>query len=1060
MKLFLVLLTTIFLSINSFLNGNPVTTHSIIDPAGQISDFDARFELAKVLSRDKDKREKSLEQYVILIKEHPQDAKLWFEISRLYISDGKFIEALPILEAIVYKKPLNFNFSINHLRGVEKEKLSIDSSTLIELSAQISDDQTRLELARIYSRNKKRVNEAITLYQFLLQKKPHDAKLLLELSRIYIGQKNYRMALSYLYFALDYYPDHIDLLIEAARAELSLGHPKQSENLYRKALTNNGCKESLLLEFADVLMFVGSFYEAEAIYESVLKTKPHSLKVALKLAWAFVSAQRYEEAEGIYRKLLLCHPHQPKILNSLVDLKMIQKDFESALEIAQELYNSFPDNPNFLQLIAESQYKLENYPEALDTFESLKGDGQNSDNSFLCSTKVGLSNQGFNKGNHEEKELQSEASKFYTKAKIGIGRTYLKLGEICRAEESFQDAYNSDPSSIQSQFYQAGGQVCEEDFIQKIISKTEDPNELVEWANVYSENGIGGVIDFYEAALEIDPDYFQAQTGLAQALNFHFRYEEAFEIYLSQLASFPNSSKILMEIARTLSWWKNYEDSMKWYDQIILLNPQDPVPRREKARVANWGKFFKKSMETYQELLNPTVDQLLVDALQKVDSEPFVNFCLESLLKYVESGTIYAGYEALCLLESNEKTLIESLLVDYLPAYLIQKSILLESRAKALDWQNDYLHALPIYQELAEFSPGNEEGLFGYAQDFCSLGLCNCSRKLYRHILNLDPNHNIVNFALERNLRKENSLVQANYTYWTERGSGQFSNSQIARHQFDQVYEWSPRCNQQFRFMQSEWIEYPFFNEEYYPAEGQTIEVNHLFNSWVKGVASASFKNYFNRFPSRYTCLATLFFNLYDYSKLELGFERKNEIYNYFTLKQGIQAKIYWASLKTNSHSWNLAATYRHLDYNDGNALDHANLLLSYALTEDPTIFKIILDGSYRNAAHLTEIIISPVGKIVDIIHPYWTPRDYFSGSITLEFRYNYAWFNYCEAPQRYIDFKLTGEADNAKNPSIQLAINWKHEFMCHWGFEMTGLYHRSRLWNAEGIWTQVYYRF
>jgi hypothetical protein len=133
---------------------------------------------------------------------------------------------------------------------------------------------------------------------------------------------------------------------------------------------------------------------------------------------------------------------------------------------------------------------------------------------------------------------------------------------------------------------------------------------------------------------------------------------------------------------------------------------------------------------------------------------------------------------------------------------------------------------------------------------------------------------------------------------------------------------------------------------------------------------------------------------------------------------------------------------------------------MSYIFTEDPTVFKIIVDANYRNTAHLTELIISPSGKLVNIIHPYWTPKNYYSGSITLEFRYNYAWFTYCEAPQRYIDIKLTGEDDTAHNPSIQLAVNWKHEFMCHWGFEITGLYHRSRLWNADGIWTQVYYRF
>lgn len=238
------------------------------------------------------------------------------------------------------------------------------------------------------------------------------------------------------------------------------------------------------------------------------------------------------------------------------------------------------------------------------------------------------------------------------------------------------------------------------------------------------------------------------------------------------------------------------------------------------------------------------------------------------------------------------------------------------------------------------------------------------------------------------------------------------------------------------------------------------MHMHRIFVAWDYEVASATRKNYFQKFPSRYTGLATLWFDLYDYANLGIGFERRNEIYNYFTLKQGIQAKLYWVSLTANTHSWAAAATYNHFDYNDSNTLEHVNLLVSYAFTEDPQIFRVILNGNYRNAAHLTEIIISPTGELTNIIHPYWTPRNYYSGSLSFQFRYNYAWFTSCESPQQYVDLKLTGETDTAQNPSFQLAINWKHEFMRYWGFEIKGLYHRSKLWNADGIWEQVYYRF
>lgn len=222
---------------------------------------------------------------------------------------------------------------------------------------------------------------------------------------------------------------------------------------------------------------------------------------------------------------------------------------------------------------------------------------------------------------------------------------------------------------------------------------------------------------------------------MADALSLHYQYDEAIEIYLSILDSFPANAKMTMAIARVLSWGKNYEDSMQWYDQVIALNPKDPVPRWGKARVAYWGKFINLSMTLYHELLEPPVDQLLLQALQELYQE----FCIDStfspnlewLAQLVKSGSIYTGYEAIssqfaklsACMNAIEKSKIEMILIDYLPLYRIQKPIRLERQAKYFDWHGYFFHALPVYRELADFSPGNEEGLYAYAQDFCSLGL-------------------------------------------------------------------------------------------------------------------------------------------------------------------------------------------------------------------------------------------------------------------------------------------------------------------------------------------------
>lgn len=1011
-----------------------VTFETIVDPRDQIPDFDARFEMAKILSHHPESTKEALKHYKILRRQKPNEPKLLLEIGRTYTSLGDFNRALFFLSKRLGKELPISSFSPPLAK---KEKRSQVQESIVPPSDQIDEDHARLELARLLSHFDPLLDEAVEQYQILLSKYPQEVELLLELSRLYIRQKKYYEALSLLYPAIERNPNHAELLVEAAHAEHALKHAQKSQDLFLRALPFAKHPENVLLDYAETLMMVGSFYKAEDIYRNALKSNPNSLDLHLKLAWNFVSAQRYEEAEGMYRQLLLQDPHHPKILEALALLKILEKDFSTALDILNSLLTTYPKNPDYLSLRASAFYQDGDFDEALKDFEEL-----------------------------------ASYPKYSLQAFIGMGRTYQRLCLHEEARNSFQEAYDQDPSFIEAQFYLAGQEVIESAFIAQVIDQTSKPEDLEKWANIYAENGMI-ITELYEAALKLDPDYFPAQIGLAEALSAHYHYDDSIELYLSLLDAFPCNSKIMIAIARVLSWGKQYQCSFNWYDRIIEMRPENPLPRREKARVAYWGYFFDYSMSIYQELLRPTVDELFLESLNELNQQLCDSTLangIDLISQSITNGSIYTGYEtfATFFTEFNEKIdschhrKIEEILIQYLPLYRIQKSASLESYAKELDWKNYYLHALPIYQELATFSPGNEEGLYGYAQDYCSLGLCRCSRRLYYHILNISANHSFVKMALERNLLREHWLVQSNYTYWKERGRGQFSQSQIARHQFDEIAEWSPACDFHLRFMQHIWLEHPYItHSHYYPAEGQTIEVDRVFSGSIKGSAGATRKNYFQRFVSRYTGFATVWFDVNDYFNLGLGFERRNEIYNYFSLKEGIQAKVYWASMTSNlTHYWTMATTYRHYDYNDKNTLDHVEVLTSYVFSDDPNVFKIIFAGSYRNTAHLTKTILNAKGRIVNVIHPYWTPQNYYSNSITLEYRHNYSFFNYCEGPLRYIDIKLTGEEDTARNPSFQIAFEWKHEFMYHFGFELKALIHQSKLWNAEGAWLNVYYRF
>lgn len=876
--------------------------------------------------------------------------------------DGKIIFAFGYMKF--------FLFSITAILFLVPSGICHSSETIVPKNEQISDFETEFALAKILSHHKETQEAALTLYDKLLQENPDNIELAIDIGRLYITLKHFQEGLEIFYSALKRHPCNLKLLIATAQGEVVSGHPIKAKALFLKALDYSEDQEAILIDYADGMMSWGDYYKAEQIYRDALNKNPATLDLYFKLIWSLESPQRYEEAEGILSELLSEDPKNPKILESLANLKILEKDFDKAQETVEILLQLEPAAPKYLLLKGEILFKKRLYCDAIAVYNEFKND-----------------------------------RKYGVQAYIGMGRSYGKMGRDDEAQAAFQQAYSIDPEDIEAQYYAAGATVEEEAFIEEVICASSMPKELLEWANVYIQNGMPDIaLSFYNAILELDPDYFPAQIGRAETLSTLFFHTCAIEIYQELLQEFPENAKLMLALARAFAWNKQFDTAITIYDSIIDLNPQDPVPYREKARTALWNKQFDLAMETYDALLEPEGEDL--------------------------------------------------------DEYLIQTSIALEKRAKWLNWNKRYISSLPAYRDLLAFNPGNEEAMFDYAQVYCNLGLCDYSRCIYEDILNLDPNHSLVKIALERIEERNHWGFQANLLYWREIGSGSFSASQIARYRLDEVFEIPLTCRMHLRFIQQEYVENPFLNFKFYPAEGQTIEGDYIYNENIAGFVSATYKNYFHKFRSTVTSHNRLLFTVNDYLKILLSCNKEDEIYNFFSLKQAIQSTVSLITLSsTLTRYWIASGTYQYYSYNDDNSQFHFNLLTEYQFSEDPDVFKVILQGDYRNAAHQS-ISIFVGTQLVDMIHPYWTPNKYLAGALTLEYRHDFREFVFCGAPERYIDIKITGGTDNTKNPSIEAIVEWKHELLHHWGFEVKALIHRSPLWNAEGAWGTVYYRF
>ena len=730
----------------------------------------------------------------------------------------------------------------------------------------------------------------------------------------------------------------------------------------------------------------------------------------LALARIFTRLEKRQEALELYAALLQEKPDDVDVVIETGRLYLSMKRFSDGLNLLYSSLNKDPANPSLLLATAQGEVAFGHAKKARILFLAAL-DVSTDKESFLLAYADGMMMWGdFFKAEAIYRRALAENPELMD-LKLKLAWSFEGQQRYEEAEEIYRDLLLEYPNDQKIFESLTRLKIQEKDlspaecFVAEEETIAESSQDLYDLANTYLQKGNSETaLTLLTRSKELDPEYFPGQIALAETLSIFFCYEAALEIYQTLLDSFPENAKLMLAEARIYAWSKNYQTAIESYDRIIWLSPENPVPYKEKARTALWDKRFELAMETYDLLLERPVESFS-------DS-------------------------------------------------LIHSSVSLEKQAKTLNWNKRYLGSLPAYEEWIEFNPGNTEALFDYAQINCGLGLCLESRAVYEHILEMEPNHSLAKMALERNESRDHIGLQANFTYWREIGSGSFSASQIARYRLDEVIEVPLSCKARVRLIQQEYLENPFYNYKFYPAIGQTLEAYCIFNERASGIASVSYKNYFGKFNSTFTTHNRLLFTVNDYLKVLLSYDKEDEIYNYFSLLQGTQSHIGLITLSSQlTRYWDMSGTCQYYSYNDDNSQIHYNLLTTYQLTEGTDVFKLILQGDYRNAAHLT--ISNGIGsQLTCMTHPYWTPDRYFSGSLTLQWRHDYREFEYCEGPQRYFDVKLTGMTDNANNPSLSGIVEWKHEFDCHFGFEIKGYIQRGPLWNAEGAWGTLSYRF
>ncbi|MBN2702972.1 MAG: tetratricopeptide repeat protein [Pontiellaceae bacterium] len=893
------------------------------------------------------------------------------------------------------------------------------SGELQGFGEEISNREVRVQLARLYAEQPDRLEDSYRMYRALLEISEADADLVNEFYAVCLKLGRAEEALQF-----------IDaLMVETGDAGTS-EQRLQRAHLLRLQHNTIGTLQELLsidpfalseeqkINWAQQLEGFGAFYRAEPIYRSL-----QGRAGLLPLAKLLISTGRYERADE-----LIANHFDGGVAWQLVQLKSwsAQKRFTEAVALANTLRAQYPASADVLNACADILFSAGDFEAAAEQYQQLDSDRRLA-------------------------------------ALLGQIRCARKMGDERLAQDLLQDALVEFPEELDLEFEQM--LLTDTDVFEALMNAATEPDRLLRLSSLCLEAGaFADAVRCTDLLVERYPNYLEGRFAQAEINGIAGNWDVAVELADELLKTFPAHYKLLLLKSRVLAWSENYEAAVESYAQLHQLNPSDPVPIRERARTFFWAKKRDEGAAAFEEILSPSVSRRLSDALAPY--REYFPEAFDRLNDMLEDHRVWEGYETFAADWSEQSDAappeiagaVDRILAELTANYRIQKGVDLELQSFILTWNKRFTQALKVNQELIALEPGNQEALFNLAQLQCLLGLCDDAAETYETLIRLDPSHSWAQAALAKAEIDAGPSLRLDADWWSEEGRGALS--AMDRLRLDLTLTAPVQCRYQPYLRLSRWLE-DARGAPTESASGLSIGFDAAVNPWLKGRGELVYKDYEN--PSYEDYLLgeiELWGNVNDWAWVGVGFQRREEIPNRFALAQQIQMDQFWVGAQSALTHWLDAELYaRSKSYDDDNSgMEYAGSL-GWRLTDHPRELKLIFSGEYRDTEK--DNVYQYVGpNLVDITHPYWTPQNYFGGTVLLDWRHDLARPMFCGTYQHYYEIKVGYGIGSDGNGGWMAEAEWFYEFKERWGTGLRGYVNESKEWDANGLHAFLSYRF
>jgi tetratricopeptide (TPR) repeat protein len=304
------------------------------------------------------------------LREHKDFPAAEYELSRVYLEQGKAPEALQAANAAAVLTPSNRRTLLLQawtLAGAGQPDKA--RTVLDQVLKQSPNDPQALHQRALISLQQGKFAEAVVTLQGIGRN--GDPNISTALATAYIGLRDFDKAEATLNDALKQSPGSLLLQAQLARTTALAGDYNLAIGQYQRVIQQDPKSAPFQLGLGEVYQAKGDLKSASAAYEKAHKLAPDELTPALVLADTLARMGHNDEAKNLYHQIVRSHPDDPTALNNAAYFFSDHGEVDEAQRLVERALQRVPGQPGFSDTLGYVYLKKGDHADAIRTFSDL-----------------------------------------------------------------------------------------------------------------------------------------------------------------------------------------------------------------------------------------------------------------------------------------------------------------------------------------------------------------------------------------------------------------------------------------------------------------------------------------------------------------------------------------------------------------------------------------------------------------------------------------------------------------------------------------------------------------